>query len=120
VIVCYGSAAAILWAVVLLLGLQITGFSSTTVSAFWAMALITQIIGHSSYNWALKWFSAGMIAVSLLGEPVVSTILAYFIFHEELTWSKLVGGILILAAIYLAAAGERRETGHEFRHKPET
>lgn len=120
VIVCYGSAAAILWALVLLLGLQITGFSSTTVSAFWAMALITQIIGHSSYNWALKWFSAGMIAVSLLGEPVGSTILAYFIFHEELTWSKLLGGILILAAIYLAAAGERRETGHEFRHTPET
>jgi drug/metabolite transporter (DMT)-like permease len=73
------------------------------------MALIPQIIGHSSYNWALKWFSAGLIAVSLLGEPIGATILAYIIFDEGLTWTKLLGGSLILIAIYLAGRGEQRE-----------
>lgn len=106
VILCYGSAAVILWAVVWMLGLQVTGFSTTTVSAFWAMALITQIIGHSSCNWALKWFSAGTVAVSLLGEPVGSTLLAYFIFDEGLTVAKLVGGAMILVGIYLTTSGE--------------
>jgi len=49
------------------------------------MVLISQLIGHTSYNWALKWFSADLIAVSLLGEPIGATILAYIIFHEGLT-----------------------------------
>ncbi len=71
------------------------------------MALIPQLIGHTSYNWSLKWFSAGLIAVSLLGEPVCATILAYFIFDEGLALTKIIGGALILAAIYIASAGEK-------------
>lgn len=108
VAVCYGSAAVILWLVVLLLKLPIIGYSSQTVAAFWAMALISQILGHSSYNWALKWFSTGFIAVALLGEPIGSTILAYIVFDEGLTWLKLAGGLFILSAIYIAAAGEKK------------
>lgn len=108
VAVCYGSAAVILWLVVLLLKLPISGYSSQTVAAFWAMALISQILGHSSYNWALKWFSTSLVAVALLGEPIGSTILAYIIFNEGLTWLKLVGGLFILSAIYIAASGERK------------
>lgn len=105
--VCYGSAAVILWSMVLAFGLPISGFGSGTWASLWAMALITQLIGHTSYNWALRWFSAGTIAVSLLGEPIGSTILAYIIFNEGLTVSKIAGGALILSAIYIAAAGER-------------
>ena len=66
VALCYGSAAIFLWLVVLGLKLPLTGYSTQTVAAFWAMALISQIMGHSSYNWALKWFSAGFVAVALL------------------------------------------------------
>jgi drug/metabolite transporter (DMT)-like permease len=106
VIVCYGSAAIILWVMVLAMGLPATGFSTGTYAAFAGMAIISQIIGHSSYNWALKWFSTSLIAVSLLGEPIGATILAYIIFDEGLTWTKLLGGMLILSAIYLAAKGE--------------
>jgi drug/metabolite transporter (DMT)-like permease len=107
VAVCYGSAAVILWLIVIFLNLPITGYSTQTVAAFWAMALISQVIGHSSYNWALKWFSAGFIAVVLLGEPIGSTILAYIIFDEGLTWTKFAGGVFILSSIYIAASGEK-------------
>jgi drug/metabolite transporter (DMT)-like permease len=107
VAICYGSAAIILWLVVLFLNLPITGYSTQTVAAFWAMALISQLIGHSSYNWSLKWFSTSLVAVSLLGEPIGSTLLAYMIFDEGLTWMKLIGGLFILSAIYIAASGEK-------------
>ena len=106
VFICYGSAAVILWIIVLCLGLPLAGFSRITVYALWGMALISQLTGHTSYNWALKWFSAGLIAVSLLGEPIGATILAYIIFNEGLTAHKVIGGIFILAAIYLAASSE--------------
>jgi drug/metabolite transporter (DMT)-like permease len=107
VTICYGSGAVILWLVVLFLNLPITGYSTQTVAAFWAMALISQIIGHSSYNWSLKWFSTSLVAVSLLGEPIGSTLLAYILFDEELTWMKFIGGLFILSAIYIAASGKK-------------
>lgn len=108
ILICYGSAAVILWVTVLSLGLPVTGFSAKTYSAFWAMALFTQLVGHTSYNWALKWFSANMIAVSLLGEPIGSSILAWILFNEGLTIEKAFGGGLILIGIYLAAVGENK------------
>jgi len=107
--VCYGSAAVFLWLVVILYGLQITGYDTGTMASFLGLALISQLTGHTCFNWALKWFSPGLIAVALLGEPVGSSILAYIIFGEQFTLLKLAGGALILAAIYISAAGEKKQ-----------
>jgi drug/metabolite transporter (DMT)-like permease len=104
--VCYGSSAIILWSLVIMLDFQMWGFSGQTVAAFFSMALFPQLIGHSCYNWALKYFSTSFIAVSLLGEPVGSIFLAYILFHEGLTFVKIIGGVFILTAIYLAANSE--------------
>ena len=106
--VCYGSAAVFLWLAVLLYGLQITGYDTGTMASFFGLALISQLTGHTCFNWALKWFSPGLVAVALLGEPVGSSILAYIIFGEQFTLLKLAGGSLILAAIYISAAGEKK------------
>ena len=103
---CYGSAAVVLWLIVLSMGLQINGFTHQTFAAFWGMAVISQVIGHSCYNWALGYCSASLVALSLLGEPVGSTILAYLLFKEELTLIKFCGGLLIMTGIYLAAKQE--------------
>ncbi|OPZ59644.1 MAG: EamA-like transporter family protein [Synergistetes bacterium ADurb.Bin520] len=106
IFLCYGTAAAFLWAGVLLTGLPGTGYSSGTWGAFGAMALIPQLLGHSSYNWALRWLSAGFISVALLGEPLGSTLLAWILFGEGLTIVKAVGMGGILAGIVLASRGE--------------
>lgn len=107
IFICYGSAAVILWGSAIALNMKIWGFDSQTLAALWASALIPQLIGHTSYNWALKWFSASIIAISLLGEPVGSSFLAYLLFDEALTVQKIAGGALILIAIYLSASSEK-------------
>ena len=104
---CYGSATVLLWTCVLVAGLPATGFNAGTWGALLGMALVSQHLGHSSYNWAMKYFSAGFIAVCLLGEPVLGSLLAWWLFGEALTWGKAAGGVLILAGIYLAATGSR-------------
>lgn len=108
IFVCYGSAAVLLWVIVISFNMQVTGFSNHTYAALLSMAVITQLVGHSSYNWALRWLSATLIAISLLGEPIGSTILAYIIFNEGLTWAKVIGGGLILFAIYISAISENQ------------
>jgi len=107
VTLCYGTAAVFLWLVVLIGQLPVTGFPLTTYGALLAMALIPQLIGHSSYNWALRWLNPGVVALSLLGEPVGSALLAYLILGEVLTWTTVLGGVCVLSAIGLAAWSER-------------
>ncbi|GAB6279976.1 MAG: DMT family transporter [Thermovirga sp.] len=105
--ICYGAAAAVLLIVILAAGLPLGGFSKATWGAFVGMALISQIMGHSSYNWALRYLSASLVAVALLGEPIGATILAWILFGEILTMTKILGGALILSGIIIAVKGER-------------
>lgn len=99
----YGTAAVVLWIVVLAFGLPVAGYSTGTWSAFFLMALVPQLLGHSSYNWALRWLTGGTVALCLLGEPVGSSLLAALFLGEPITLVKVLGGGLILAGIYLAS-----------------
>jgi drug/metabolite transporter (DMT)-like permease len=103
---CYGSSAVFLWGAALAAGYSVTGFSRVTWGAFVGAAVMSQILGHSSYNWALGYFSSGFVGIMLLGEPLGSAILAYFLFGEAPTPVKFVGFALLLAAIVMAAKEE--------------
>jgi len=70
---------------------------------FLLLAFIPQLFGHTVYNWSLKYVPASFVSVTLLGEPIGSTILAFIIFQEAPGWIKIMGGVLILAGIWLAA-----------------
>jgi drug/metabolite transporter (DMT)-like permease len=78
------------------------GYSSSTYLYLFLLALVPQLIGHTTFNWALKYLPASMVAIAILGEPVGSTILAFFILGEGLTPSKIIGGILIFTGILIA------------------
>jgi len=108
VTVCYGSAAAFLWLGVLASGQPISGFSGRTWLCLFALALVSQILGHTSYNWALRYFSASMIAIALLSEPILSTLFAFLLFQESLTALQAAGALLILVGIYGAAREEKK------------
>lgn len=103
---CYGSASVFLWAVALAGGYPLAGFSNVTWGAFIGSAVMSQVLGHSSYNWALGHFSAGFVGIMLLGEPLGSSVLAYFLFGEAPTPLKLAGSALLLYAIVIAAGEE--------------
>jgi drug/metabolite transporter (DMT)-like permease len=108
VTVCYGTAAGYLCLAAISTGQPMVGFSTSTWWYLIALALVSQILGHTTNNWALRFFSASMIAVALMGEPICSTLLAYFLFDETLTVIQVGGAMLILVGIYLAASAERR------------
>jgi drug/metabolite transporter (DMT)-like permease len=108
VTVCYGAAAGYLSLAAIGTGQQVTGFSPSIWFYLIGLALVSQILGHTTNNWALRFFSASLIAVALLGEPICSTLLAYVLFHETLSAIQVGGAALILVGIYLAARAERR------------
>ena len=98
----YSTAGLILIPLSLISQESFFGYSSTTYAYLFLLALIPQLIGHTTFNWALKYLPASMVAFTILGEPIGSTILAYLILKEGLTIWKVLGGTLILSGILIA------------------
>jgi drug/metabolite transporter (DMT)-like permease len=75
------------------------------------LAVVPQLMGHTIFNWSLKYLPAGYVSVTLLGEPIGSAILAYIFLNEIPTVTKVIGAILILAGIGLASFQQKSQTG---------
>lgn len=103
-----GTAAVVLLLTCLLRGEPLGGFPRLDWLLFLLMAVGPGLAGHGILNWALKYVKAPLVAVSILGESVGASILAWAIFQEALLWYQLAGGLLILTGIYVAAVGESR------------
>ena len=99
----YGISAAALIVMMFAAGESPRGYPAQTYGWIFLLALFPQLIGHSTYNWALRYLPASFVAVTTLAEPLGSAVLAYFILREIPSRGVLLGGLLILTGIYLAA-----------------
>jgi len=102
-----GAAAVVLLVVCLADGLSLTGYPGLDWLLFVLQAVGPGIAGHASLNWALKYVKAPIISVSVLGESVGASLLAFLIFRESLAWYQIFGGLFILLGIYTAATKEK-------------
>jgi len=105
--VVYAAAAVCLIVLAVAAGAPLGGFARESWCLLLALAVGPQLLGHSSFNWALKYLSATLIALAILGEPVGSTVLAWWLLGEPVGAVKLGGLALLLTGIFLAA----RSTG---------
>ena len=97
----YTGAAIILLLATVGFGYSFTGYSGTTYLMMALLAVVPQLIGHSSFNLALRLIPVTLVSVAILGEPVGATLLGYFILDEVPTVKELIGGVLILAGIFI-------------------
>jgi drug/metabolite transporter (DMT)-like permease len=104
----YGMAAIVLLVMTQFARQPLLGYQPTTYLWLLLLALIPQLFGHSTYNWSLRYVSTAVVSITLLGEPIGSTILAIILLREAPTPLKIFGAILILAGIYIASLGESR------------
>lgn len=112
-LLCYTTAALTLFVLVLALDVPLTVYSTETWGWIALLALIPQMIGHSTFNWALRWLSAAVISVSLLVEPILSTLLAWLTLGEVPTGATILGGLLILSGVWIVSRGEKKEPSSE-------
>jgi drug/metabolite transporter (DMT)-like permease len=105
----YGMAAVVLVVTTILAGYN--PFAIAPASWLWILllALVPQLLGHSSFNWALRYLPAAFVAIVLLGEPVGSAILAYVVLGELPGPLTLLGAVLVLAGIAIASRSAGRE-----------
>jgi drug/metabolite transporter (DMT)-like permease len=95
----YGVAAILSLVCLLLLRLPVVDYDSQTWLCFVLMALVPTMIGHTSYNYALKYLKVGTIAVATLTEPVLAGVVAFFAWGEGITWLVALGYLFICLSV---------------------
>ena len=113
IFIVYGMAAIILIIIMFVAGQ--TPFGYPAQAYFWILllAIIPQLIGHTTFNWTLRFLPASLVSITLLGEPIGSTILAFVILKEVPSISELIGAVFILVGIYIASRIESKEDSME-------
>lgn len=89
-------------------GYGITDFSLPALGAGLLLSVFSTILGHSIFSWCLKYFSPAFVSASKLCEPVVAAIIAVFAFAEIPAPLQIIGGIIVIAGVYLYSNEERK------------
>ena len=76
-----------------------TDYSISTWRAFLGLALISTICGQLIFNLLLKWVPATTISMCILGEPIGTCILAYFVLHETINVQQGAGIAIIITGL---------------------
>lgn len=105
-------------AIILLLSVFITGnsFANLSLKSYLFIILLglgPQLIGHTSFNWALRYLTAPVVAMTILGEPIGTIILSWLILKQPPTIFEIIGGIIIGIGIYLATSSIGRIKSYE-------
>lgn len=106
-IVVYAAASATLLPVAVFSGAPLWGYAGETWFWLWVITLGPQIMGHTVFNWALRYVEASIVSGTILAEPVVSALLAWLILAERPGLPTILGGAVVLAGLFLLLRGYR-------------
>lgn len=105
----YGSAAIILLVATLARGYTFMSYSYDVWVVLIGLAVGPQLIGHTSINYAMRHFSALLVTIAILGEPIGSAVFAFFLFDEAVAPMQLAGFVGLLIGIAITAIGETKQ-----------
>lgn len=97
----YGISSITLIIYNLILQNSFIGYPADHWWIFLALAIFPTFLGHTLFNWALRWLSTATISMGIIFEPVGASILAYIILGEKITWSQWLGGTIVIFGLIL-------------------
>lgn len=83
------------------MGMPLSGYPPQTWLAFLGAALVSQVGGYLSIGYALGHLPASSVSPTLIGQPVVTALLAIPLLGEALMTEQWIGGMVVLVGIYL-------------------
>lgn len=97
----YSVSSVALFFYVLIIQEPFFGYPTSDWGWFLALAILPNLLGHTLFNWAVKWVSTNVVSIAVLFEPVLASIAAFFVLHEKITSLQLRGAIVVLIGVLL-------------------
>ena len=113
------SASFCLLLVNLFLEYPFRGFSPQTWMVFLGAALVSQTIGYISLTYSLGHLPASVVSPTMIGQPIMTTILAIPLLGEIPEPIQALGGIIALAGIFLVNRAHNRSNQNRLPVSPE-
>lgn len=85
----------------LALGNSFSGYTTQTWLIFLATAIVSQMIGYLAVSYALGHLPASIVSPTLIGQPILTTLLAIPLLGEIPRPIQWIGGAIALAGIYI-------------------
>ncbi|HIH75958.1 MAG TPA: DMT family transporter [Methanomassiliicoccales archaeon] len=104
----YLTAAAVLLVSAIINGVSLWPYPTEELLIFLALAVVCTIFGHTVYNWSLRYLPAPVISTSLLGEPILASLLALLILGEIPAWTVVLAAPLVLVGVGLTALDRKQ------------
>jgi drug/metabolite transporter (DMT)-like permease len=108
--VAYSVAALVLLPLPLIAGLSYTNYSASTFLWIALLALLPQLIGHTSLNYAMRHLNPTLVATAMLLEPIGAGLLAVFLFREIPATTTLLGSLVLLMGVAITIFSTRQVT----------
>ncbi len=87
-----------------LAGQPLAGYPAREYAIFLALALGPSCVGHTLYNYALRYVKAHVVSLAILMEPVGATLMAWAVLGEVPSLRVVAGGALLLTGVAMATA----------------
>ena len=116
--VCYGVCAAVLGGLCLAARVPMSGYPATTWLAILAMTAGPQLLGHSTFNYALKRVSATTISMLILLEVPGAALIAWLWLGQTPRLGQVPGLALLVVGVAVVVLGVARATP-ELARQPE-
>ncbi len=97
----YTTATLTLFVICLIFGESFGPFAKQTWWALIALGIVPTIIGHSLFNWSLKYLPSLPVNIALVGEPIGASVLAFILLSEYPSKGLLIGSIFMVLAVVL-------------------
>ena len=100
--IAYTTAAVVLAPMPAIFGVPYTGYPLDTYLWIALLGLVPQVIGHTSFNWAVRYLSPAIVTMVILLEPIGSSIAAVMLFNEIPGVWTVIGAALLLIGVFVA------------------
>ena len=97
----YLTASITLLVIAFITNSNLIGYSNNEYLGLIFLGIVPTIIGHNAIYYSVKYVSPTIVSAFPLGEPVIATILAFFIFGEYISLNIYIGGTVTFLGLIL-------------------
>jgi len=106
----YTCAAITLFILSIIMNQSLINFDNKNFIGLFFLGIVPTIFGHNSLYYAIKYISPTIIASIPLGEPIIASIIAYFLFNEVIASQIFISGIIILSGLFYLSYVNNRDS----------